>query len=100
MFGHISRRSSIFTSQCESLDQTQDEDEDRSGITNSGIAGNESDRKCGGSHKDQGKQKCIFPSDKVTKSSEDQCSKWPYNETSSKNRESIDKGRGSGICRK
>ena len=81
VFGHIGSRSAVFSTQGQTLQQTQQQYQERCRRSNGRITGHQTNGKSGAPHDDQGQQKGIFPTNQVTQTAKYQRTKGTHDKT-------------------
>src|SRR6185312_430981 len=83
----INRGAAVLAAQCQSLNQTQGDERDRSEEADGCEARQQSDRRCEGAHDDQGREKRLLSSEPISDPAEEESTDGPHREPNGEGRE-------------
>ena len=90
VFCHIGSSTTVFTTQCQTLQHTQADQDDGSSHTNAGVGGQQAHDEGGQTHDQDGDQEGVFAANHVAQTPEHQCTKRPHDETGRKGQQRED----------
>ena len=93
MLGHVGGSAAVLTTECQALQQAQDDQDDRSGHADGSIGGQDTDDEGRQAHDQDGDQERVLAADHVAQAAEEDGAERTNNEARGKSQQRKDEGR-------